>query len=321
MEPFKSNKRVPRVITNHFFLKLAYISPPPIMESTINKRSSMSSTTTSSSEPTKTRYALVTGGSSGIGIAVVTKLLQEGYHVLTTGRNEERLKEAFTTYNLSTGVPNHLHFITADLSTNDGPSIVMNEVKRLFPVLHVLVNNAGSGNVGQQIERASMALFDNTMTLNVRSPFALIQLAVPYFVPKESVVVNLSSVAAQRPFNGMGPYCISKAAVDMLTQSAALELAPKQIRVVGIAPGTIETSFHEHAGMSKETAQAYYSASAHTHPIGRVGNANEIGDIIMFVIDPVKASFITGSTFVVDGGRLLTSSTAPQLGGGGGGQK
>jgi len=271
----------------------------------------MSSSTSSSSSSTSTtsRYALVTGGSSGIGIAVVQKLLNEGYHVLTTGRNLARLQQAYP------NKADNLYFVEADLSTNNGPTIIIDEVKKLFPCLHILINNAGSGHVGQQIERASMDYYDETMILNVRSPFLLIKLAIPLLVPKLSCIVNLSSVAAQRPFNGMGPYCISKAAVDMLTQSAALELAPSQIRVVGIAPGTIETTFHEHAGMSQETAKAYYSASAHTHPIGRVGNANEIADIIMFVVDSNKASFITGSTFVVDGGRLLTSSTAPQLGG------
>lgn len=276
---------------------------------------------------------------SGIGKSITARLLSDGFTVVATGRNA-----ASTVLSLRDGTAvreadlPRLHVVAADLATPSGPADAVAAALRHVPRIDVLVNNAGAGYIGQHVATASMGLFDELFALNVRAPFFLVQAALPHmlrtggpttagagaagagaaeapvpgaFLP---VIVNLSSVAAQRPFAGMGPYCASKAAVDMLTQSCALELAGKGIRVVGIAPGTIQTNFHAAAGMGEETASAYYKASAGTHPLGRVGTGEDIADAVSFVISP-RASFITGATLVVDGGRLLTASTASQLGG------
>jgi NAD(P)-dependent dehydrogenase (short-subunit alcohol dehydrogenase family) len=155
----------------------------------------------------------------------------------------------------------------------------------------------------------------------VRSVWLTTQAALPFLQaaaraggPGATVaVINLTSIAGARPMTGLGPYCAAKAAADMLTRVQALELAPRGIRVVAVAPGTVATAFHEHAGMSAETAAAYYAASAGTHPIGRVGVPADVAELVAFLADGSKASFITGQTYYCDGGRLLTSSTAPQL--------
>ena len=212
--------------------------------------------------------------------------------------------------------PNRPLFIAADLATTAGCEELAARCAAGWGegfALDLLVNNAGGGSIGQQLGGASLEAFDYTMALNVRAPFLLTQLLLPR-LRRGSVVVNLSSVAAQRPFAGMAPYCMSKAAVDMLTKAAALELAPRGVRVVGVAPGTVETAFHSAAGMGDAVAASYYAASSATHPLGRVGRPEEVAEAVLW-LSSGAAGFITGATLVVDGGRLLTSMTAPQLGG------
>ena len=248
--------------------------------------------------------ALVTGGSSGLGTAIAARLLSDGYRVVIVGRCLARLHAALP-------ARAELGYVEADLSTDAGCAAALAGAVAFLGGLDLLVNNAGAGVISQQLGAASMAAFDETFALNVRAVFLLTQLALPH-LSAGSAVINLSSVAAVRPFSGMGPYCASKAAVDMLTQAAALELAPRGIRVCGVAPGTVDTRFHQNAGMSEATAKAYYAASAATHPIGRVGAPEDVASAVAFLASPA-AGFITGSTLTVDGGRLLTSSTAPQL--------
>ena len=264
------------------------------------------------SAPAAARFAVVTGGSSGIGLAVCRRLLAEGWTVATTSRSVARLEEAFPAGAAAAARP---LFVAADLATTAGCEELVARCDAAWGAdyaLGLLVNNAGGGTIGQQIGAASIAAFDYTMALNVRAPFLLIQLLLPR-LQRGSVVANLSSVAAQRPFSGLAPYCISKAAVDMLTKAAALELAPRGVRVVGVAPGTVETSFHAAAGMGEAMAASYYDASCATHPLGRVGRPEEIAEAVVWLASGA-AGFVTGTTLVVDGGRLLTASTAPQLG-------
>jgi NAD(P)-dependent dehydrogenase (short-subunit alcohol dehydrogenase family) len=106
---------------------------------------------------------------------------------------------------------------------------------------------------------------------------------------------------------------MAKAAVEMITKSMAIELASKGIRVLCVSPATIQTGFHTSAGMSQEVAAAYYEASVSTHPIGRIGQAEDVAELVSFLADPVKAGFMTGSVINLDGGRLLTSAVAASL--------
>jgi 3-oxoacyl-[acyl-carrier protein] reductase len=136
------------------------------------------------------------------------------------------------------------------------------------------------------------------------------QYAIPFLIETRGCIINFSSILAHRPMAGLGPYCAAKAAVEMLTQTAALELAKHKVRVLCIAPATIQTEFHVNAGMSLEQAEQYYASSVQTHPIGRVGVPSDISDLVLFLADSSKSGFMTGTTIHVDGGRMLTSSSA-----------
>lgn len=249
--------------------------------------------------------ALVTGGSSGIGFAIVEAFLAAGYRVAATGRSKDRLLAAFG---------DRVLCIEADATDPSLFPSVVATVASTYGSLDVLVNNAGGATFGQRLESASLETWDSVFNLNARSTFFMMQAARSALIQSRGSIVNFSSVLASRPAAGLGPYSASKAAVDMLTQTAALELAPHGVRVNCVAPATIQTGFHEAAGMSPQAAAAYYEASASTHPVGRVGTPADVAAAVLFLADSSKSGFMTGTTLQIDGGRLLTSAV-PALGG------
>lgn len=255
-----------------------------------------------------TPVVLITGGSSGIGHAIAMKFLGGGYRVAVTGRDMQRLTAAFS--GLDT---NNLLCIEADAHDVRRYGEVVDRVLGVFGRLDVLVNNVGGGSIRQTLQSATVGEWDRVMDLNAKSTFFMIQASLPALRATQGSVVNFSSVLASRPVVGLGPYSAAKAAVDMITQTAALELAPEGIRVNCVAPATVQTGFHTAAGMSDNAAYDYYISSRATHPIGRVGEPQDVAEMVYFLSDRSKAGFITGTTVQVDGGRLLTSAVAAGL--------
>ena len=250
------------------------------------------------------KVALVTGGSSGIGKEIVLSLLKDGYNVAVTGRSMDRLLNAFKDQDI-----HYLHFIEADcMDINKYQDIIYSIVER-FGYLNLLVNNVGGGKFGETIEKTTLEQWNEMITLNLTSSYFMSKASIKCMVDG-GVIINFSSILASRPVNGLGPYCIAKAGVEMMTKSLALELAPKNIRVLCIAPATIETNFHTNAGMSHDGAEKYYKNAASTHPIGRIGQPSDISELVIFLANNSKSGFMTGSVISVDGGRLLTSSAA-----------
>ena len=108
-----------------------------------------------------------------------------------------------------------------------------------------------------------------------------------------------------RSFPGVLAYCVSKAGVDQLTRCAALELAPKNVRVNAVNPGVVVTEIHKRGGMGEEDYERFLERSRTTHPIGRVGQPSEVAELVFYLASE-KASWITGATYSIDGGRALT---------------
>src|SRR5204862_2784602 len=167
-----------------------------------------------------------------------------------------------------------------------------------------LVNAAGIIASGT-IENTTLADYDLMMNINVRSVFQLTQLALPSIIDRKGNIVNVSSVTGLRAFPGVLAYCVSKAAVDQLTRCAAIEMAPLGVRVNAVNPGVTVTNLHRRSGMDEEKYAAFLERSKTTHPLGRPGRPEDIAALILFLASD-QASWMTGETIPIDGGRHLT---------------
>jgi len=241
------------------------------------------------------RLCVVTGATSGIGMATARRLALQGGRVAAVGRNSD----ALATLN-----GKNIRTYQADLSDTQATEKFAAAVLKDFGGVDILVNAAGILGMGT-IENTTLAAYDEMMNINVRSVLHLTQLLLPSIIERKGNIVNLSSVTGPRAFPGVLTYCVSKAAIDQLTRCAALELAPKGVRVNAVNPGVVRTNLHLNAGMSGEAYEAFVERSKTTHPLGRVGNPEEVADLIVFLASP-KAGWITGGTFPIDGGRSQT---------------
>ena len=250
------------------------------------------------SDETKEKRVIVTGASSGIGRATAELYIERGAKVALMGRREEALSA------LAVGSNGKALPIAGDLSNEAKAESSMTAAVEFLGGLDVLINAAGilkSGN----IEATSLPLWDEMMNINLRSVFHSMKLAVPHLERSRGNIVNVSSVTGLRSFPGVLAYCVSKAGVDQLTRCAALELAPKGIRVNAINPGVVVSGLHRSGGMSEDAYEAFLEHSKTTHPMGRVGKASEVAELICFLASD-RAGWITGATVSIDGGRALT---------------
>lgn len=170
-----------------------------------------------------------------------------------------------------------------------------------FNRLDVLVNNAGVIEYGT-IETTSMEQYDRVMNANMRSVYHLIMRAVPHLVINKGNIVNVSSVNGIRAFQNVLAYCVSKAALDQMTRCTALELASKGVRVNSVNPGVVDTGLHVRGGLAQEQLGNFLEHSKTTHALGRTGEVDEVAATIAFLASD-SASFITGASIPVDGGR------------------
>jgi NAD(P)-dependent dehydrogenase (short-subunit alcohol dehydrogenase family) len=181
---------------------------------------------------------------------------------------------------------------------------VITETTEAFGGIDILVNAAGIISNGS-IETTALDEWDKMMNINLRSVFFIMQKCLPHLEKTRGNIVNVSSVTGVRAFPGVLAYCVSKAAVDQLTRCSALELAPKGVRVNAVNPGVVVTNIHKRGGMDEEKYAQFLEHSKTTHPLGRVGEPREVAELIYFLASE-NASWITGVTYEIDGGRAQT---------------
>ena len=247
------------------------------------------------------KAVLVTGATSGIGRAAAARFGAEGARVALVGRDHA----ALTTTRAAMGAAgDRAVAVAADVTREEDVRRAVDETVRAFGGLDVLVCGAGVIGTGT-IETTSAELWDQMMAVNVRSVFRLVQLALPTLMSRKGNVVVVSSVNGQRAFPGVLAYCCSKAAVDQFVMCTSLELAPKGVRINAVNPGVTRTNLHRRSGMSESDYAAFVERSRTTHPIGRIGEPEEVADMICFLASD-RAGMITGNCVFVDGGRHNT---------------
>jgi NAD(P)-dependent dehydrogenase (short-subunit alcohol dehydrogenase family) len=250
---------------------------------------------------TQKKVALITGASSGIGRATALLFAKNGIDVVAIGRSESELGSVRDDGRGAAGTINtHL----ADLLEVTQIDRVVSDAVDRFGRIDILVNAAGIIKNGD-VESTSLDEWDKMLNINLRTVFALMQKCLPHLENAKGNIVNVSSVTGTRAFPGVLAYCVSKAGVDQLTRCAALELAPRGIRVNAVNPGVVVTNLHKRGGMSPEDYEKFVENAANTHPLGRAGQPEEVAELIYFLSSD-KAAWITGGTYAIDGGRAET---------------
>lgn len=240
----------------------------------------------------KERIALVTGAARGIGLASAAALAEDGCRVVLVDIDDE------------VGLASEgIEGATAEICDMGDPAAIaalFDRVEGSVGPVSVLVNNAGIA-VPSEFLTLSLADWQRVMDVNLTGAFVATQRAARTMVAEkiEGAVVNMSSINAQVSIPSIASYSASKGGIMQLTKAAALALAPHGIRVNAVGPGSIDTAMLAGVNANPEALKRVLSRT----PLGRIGTAREIGDIVVFLASD-KASYITGETIYADGGRL-----------------
>ena len=234
------------------------------------------------------KVAIVTGASSGIGLAIAQAMSEAGAKVVLVGRDEERLQRCAAGCG-----PNRI--VAVDLVSDDAPARIVGEAIDSFAAIDSIVHSAGIF-WPKPLAETPLEDFDMQWRVNVRAPYALTKAALPH-LRRDSSVTFVSSIAGQVAFPNSAAYCATKGAVEQLTKALAVELAPQGIRVNSIAPGNIRTPMNEELLKSKDYEQMYLDGT----PYGRVGLVEDVAPLAVFLASD-GARYIHGESILVDGG-------------------
>jgi len=248
------------------------------------------------------QVAIVTGATSGLGLAIAQRFLQEGARVILTGIESEE-GEA-----VASALGDKATYLHLDVRQVEDWQHVMATVSADFGRLDALVNNAGVTLMGS-VEDVSIEDFDNSQAINTRGVFLGCRFAIEQMKSlKRGAIVNIASVSAFKPMPELVAYNASKAAVALMTQSIALHCGRSGygIRCNSINPGVIHTPMLDKVVSQVEDGTALMDSYKAMHPIGRIGEPGEIASMAAYLCSD-EAGFITGAAFNVDGGLGINS--------------
>jgi glucose 1-dehydrogenase len=247
------------------------------------------------------KVAVVTGGNSGIGAAIVLGLAQAGAKVVVNYVAHPEGAAALVRQIAAAG--GAATQFEADISQVAGVAALVDAAVKRFGRLDIMVNNAGVETRTGVLD-TSEEDFDRTLAINLKGAFFGTQRAAKQMIAQGAggVVINISSVHEDWPMPGNAPYCVSKGGMRMLTRNAGVELAPHKIRIVGIGPGAVATPMNE---VLKQNPALLAKLDA-AIPLGRVATPEEIAAVAVFLAGD-DARYITATTIFADGGIMQSS--------------
>lgn len=245
----------------------------------------------------KDKVALITGGSSGIGLATASLFAREGAQVIITGRRKDILNEAVR------AIGKGAMGICGDVADIEHHAAVASQIRDRFGALDIYLANAGVLTIRHSAE-VSPAEFDHQFGVNARGVFFGVQAAIPLLRDEGSVIV-ISSLASAKVLDGHAVYAGAKAAVEAFARSWALELRDRHIRVNVLSPGPVDTAILEKLGVPEANQPDFVRMMASRIPAGRFGDVDEIAHAALFLASE-EGRFVNGAELRVDGGMYLT---------------
>ena len=239
------------------------------------------------------KTVVITGGTTGIGLATARLFINEGARVIVTGRNPETIEAA------QAELGENAIVVPSDATSLPDMDALALKVKETFGKLDVLFVNAGYGEF-VPFEAVTEKVYDEMLNLNAKGPYFIVQKLAP-LMPEGSSVVFTTSIANVKAVPTLSAYGAAKAALRALARSLAAAFAPRGIRVNAVSPGPIEsTAILQKVGMPKEAADQVYLQMTESVPLKRLGQPEEIAKAVAFLA--IDATFTTGAELPVDGG-------------------
>ncbi len=246
------------------------------------------------------KVAIVTGASRGIGLAIAETLAAAGANVVLSSRKQDALDAVAAQF-----AERGQHALAVAAHTGDSAAVqaLVTRTVETYGGVDILVNNAATNPHFGPILTAEESHWDKILDVNVKGYFRMAQACAAHMQARGGgKIINMASVAGQKPQPMMGVYSVSKAAVLMLTEVLAAELAPANIQVNAIAPGFVKTKFSAALWQNEQINTAVLQ----TIPQNRMADPSELTGIALYLAAPAS-SFTTGATFLVDGGQMVGS--------------
>jgi 3-oxoacyl-[acyl-carrier protein] reductase len=247
------------------------------------------------------KVAIVTGGGSGIGRACAMRFAREGARVVVADLDGAAAQATAADIGREGGSGLS---VVGDVAQDEDVATLLEQTVQTYGPPTILLNNAATTSFGTLAE-SSAAELDRVLSVNVRSVWACAHVAIPLMRDAGGgAIVNMASITGIIGAPGMAAYSTSKGAIITLTRTLALELVEQGIRVNCICPASIDTPMLQASFDRLEDPQAARARNVKRHPLGRLGTPEDVANLALFLASD-EASFITGGTYVIDGGALL----------------